>query len=498
MKKIAAFLFIVFLLFPLIAGCVTDTHKSNDGNQSTVSDVSNIDENTEKIGLPDKNWGDLTLTVLSVSTGRHGFGTVQFAPIEEMENNIINDTVDYRNRLIEEKYGIKIVTVQESYPKDKVAEIIQTDVSDYDMICDGVTWMAQHVLSDYFWCIDNLSDGNVTSYIDLSKSWWDSRFNENLSLLDKHFLVAGDLIITDDDYTYCTVFSKSLAEEKQLGNLYDLVYDGDWTLDKYRELAIAARQADEYGNYNLKSVWGSLAHNYAGTILLNGSGLSLVEKDDNGIPAVTANSVKAHSVFAKVFDILGDEKISLLADGFEGGWGEVTKIFMDNRGLLYNTTISSLTGLRKTDEVLKVTYGVLPIPKADKDQKEYYNAVNVYQSSVIGIPKTNRDNFEATTFALEALGYYSKYAENSLNKAYYKTTLNLQNLDNSDDVKMLDIILSSRLYDVGSIFNFGGVIGLASKSVSKGDNTYESDFRAIEDIINGAIETALIKYDEMS
>ncbi|HBL84118.1 MAG: hypothetical protein A2Y17_12700 [Clostridiales bacterium GWF2_38_85] len=93
-----------------------------------------------------------------VASTRHAYGSVQFAPTEELTGNVIKDTVEYRNSLIEEKYGIKIETIAVDYPKDMVAQIILSNQTEYDIICDGVFRMAQNVLSDYFWCLDDVED----------------------------------------------------------------------------------------------------------------------------------------------------------------------------------------------------------------------------------------------------------------------------------------------------------------------------------------------------
>ena len=212
-----------------------------------------------------------------------------------------------------------------------VSEIVQSSNDEYDVICDGVFWMAQHVLSDFFWCLDDVEDDNIDNYIDLSKSYWDQRCNENLSLMNRHFLIAGDAIVTDDDHTYATIFNKDMIEEYAFENPYDLVDNGEWTLDKYREMALVVGAPDENGQWGVDATWGSLAHNYASTIMLNGSGISIIEKDENGYPAIRINSDEAYTVFDKVFALVGNENISILADSMDGGWGIIAGIFLDGR-----------------------------------------------------------------------------------------------------------------------------------------------------------------------
>ena len=153
MKKGISALLSIILSASVFFGC-TDNRKDNSDSTSQNSSQTESTESQvkqqESIGLPDINWEGQTVTVLSVDPSRHYYGSVQFVPNDELIGNVINDTVDLRNSIIEEKYGIKIETVAVNYPKDMVAEIVQSSNDEYDLICDGVTWMAQLVLSDYF------------------------------------------------------------------------------------------------------------------------------------------------------------------------------------------------------------------------------------------------------------------------------------------------------------------------------------------------------------
>lgn len=50
--------------------------------------------------------------------------------------------------------------------------------------------------------------------------------------------------------TFCANFNKSIAEENNFGSIYDLVYDGSWTIDTMSELArIAAKDLDGDGRF---------------------------------------------------------------------------------------------------------------------------------------------------------------------------------------------------------------------------------------------------------
>ena len=84
-----------------------------------VSGDSGIVSDAEQ-GFPlEKKFFDGTeITVLCV--GRHTYGEMQFVSDDEIVANVVNDAVAMRNDLIEEEYGLKIRTVAEDYPVEKL------------------------------------------------------------------------------------------------------------------------------------------------------------------------------------------------------------------------------------------------------------------------------------------------------------------------------------------------------------------------------------------
>ena len=108
------------------------------------------------------------------------------------------------------------------------------------------------------------------------------------------------------------------------------------------------------------------------------------------------------NVFNKVYELMSNRQITQRAELIKGqgskpstyGFSELNEMFVEGRGLFYNTTVSSITNMKSSDTELDFKVGVLPIPLFSEDQDRYYCAVNRYHSSVIGIP-ISTDNVEA-------------------------------------------------------------------------------------------------------
>jgi hypothetical protein len=95
----------------------------------------------------------------------------------------------------------------------------------------------------------------------------------------------------------------------------------------------------------------------------------------------------------------------------------------------------------------------LPIPKYNEQQKEYLQTVNPWTGVVTTVLQSSA-NFENASVILEDMAYESKYI---LQPAYYDVMLNTKIARDEESSKMLDIIFGSRAYDIGDVFDFGGL-----------------------------------------
>ena len=116
---------------------------------------------------------------------------------------------------------------------------------------------------------------------------------------------------------------------------------------------------------------------------------------------------------------------------------------------------------------METDFGILPPPKFDENQANYYAAVDAWCMSAVSVPITVEDK-EKTGLILETLAYESRY---TLLPAYYYINLKTKFARDEESREMIDIILTNRLYDLGDIYYWGGFVsffeGLAQ---GKGDS----------------------------
>ena len=166
-------------------------------------------------------------------------------------------------------------------------------------------------------------------------------------------------------------------------------------------------------------------------------------------------------------------------------------MFVNGRGLFYNTTSGSISILKSAN--LDFEFGVLPIPKLNKEQENYCNTVNRYQSTGLAIPTTvPAARLEKIAFALQTLGFYNA----DVIRAYYQTTLQLQAVQSDDDAEMLDIVYNNRFYDIGAIYEWGKLVNLYGSVIANSSaNTLVSSWEAMESAVQSAMEQAVIDYN---
>ena len=126
----------------------------------------------------------------------------------------------------------------------------------------------------------------LDGYVDIEREWWDQNANELLTLNDRHYLLSGDAIITDDDYTYLLLFNKEMYDDSdfsaEYGNIYDLVRNGEWTYDVMYEMMRAVSQPDKNGSWTENAIYGMVGSVNIGNVFMNAAGLLPCERTSDG------------------------------------------------------------------------------------------------------------------------------------------------------------------------------------------------------------------------
>ncbi|MCL2518586.1 MAG: hypothetical protein FWF15_08495 [Oscillospiraceae bacterium] len=485
-------LFIIFLLLvTFISSCASGTDAPISNNQNETTDVK---PETAETKIDPKLPTDIRYDGYEFRVYTKGLTNVHWKSIDiaalEINGEPINDAVYARNLAISEKYGVTVLDIPGDYNNmdaGATKSILSGD-DEYDMMCYHTIGL---VNNGY---LINLYD---VPYLNLTQPYYDQNCVESLTIKGKLFAVTGDLLMMDNNATWCVQFNKNMGNDLGLEaiygkSMYDLVNANEWTLGfLYTTAKMAAKDVDGDGiMHELNDIWGFQTEGYNNYAFLIGSGERIASLDKDGYPQINLYGERAATVMQTVLEVQNDKKVGLnsaMPIGYADVWSEVMdKNFIESR-VLYNVAGLNRVTLFRT---MEVDFGILPIPKYEEKQEGYQNPVSLWCANYISIPKS-ATVLERTGIIIEALSCESKY---TLLPAYYEITLKTKASRDEDSLEMLDLIFATTVFDLGYYYNWGDLNGFINGLVDAG--TYVSRLTALEKTINAAIEKTLTIIDE--
>jgi len=371
----------------------------------------------------------------------------------EQNGEVLNDAVYSRNMFLEDTYGFKLKV---GYSAKTQADELGTMILAGDDTYDAAFPMGRTASS--IAQTGGLVDLHTLKYLDLDSDVWNRLFTEKLTLNGKLYYATGDIAINAWESLYVIMFNKGLTEQFKLESPYDLVSSGKWTLDKFGEMC-AAVAADVNGDQkmDMNDRWGLATQESTGGLpFYYGTGELLADNNDGGVPIISVGSERSFDAFEAVKKLLAD-KSSL----FLGATADALKLFEDGQALFYNEVMYQTMLLRASD----VEFGVLPMPKMDEAQTDYYSYENGWCLSPAVIPVTAKDP-ERSGFVLQAMAEASR---EFVRPAYYDLVLVSKNLRDDESAAMLDVIFGSFVLDPTDLYSWSGMTSSINTAFTDGD-----------------------------
>jgi hypothetical protein len=491
--KICALLIVLTLIVCALAACAGEEAAPNAGGGSNNAPPNAGDINGGEAAadarimpdLPDMDYGGHIFRVLVRDDPQWPVWRAYDVYTESMDGEPVNDAVFTRNMNLAEWYGFEIKEVSGGAISFPVAANARAGTDDFDAILGTIQQSSTFARSGW------LAPFGGLVYIDLTKPWWDVSANADMSINNKNFYAMGDMTLTAHDATWAILFNKQMAGDLGLEDLYELVESGDWTLDKLSEMGRkAARNLSGGDRMDHTDQWGFAGHMEKSIAFMVSAGERTVSKDSDDLPVLTVNNnPRASDVFDKVFELMTDESFVILAERYwnlfpEGPWGYINgTIFEESRALFVSAIMLAVSGFRNMED----DFGILPLPKYNSEQAQYFNTLQYNNATVYSVPSTST-NLERTGFILEAMAAESKRV---LTPAYYEVTLQRKHARDEESAAMLDLIFSMRILDIGFVFNWQDLQGVYSGMVTNRRNLFTSMFDRMEPRIIADIESTI-------
>lgn len=482
-KNNIASMLTLLLIAALAVSCGSDTDTGTDTTASGGEQNSAAGTETEEVtaleGLAAVDYNGHTFTVLAandaVNTRHYDIETAG-----EETGDLLNDLVYSRNRAVEEKYNITIKTANDEYSvvSDTVRQQVQGGLTDYDLYL-GDSHVAKLAAEGYF------ADMNTLDNLDLSNPWWSQNAVKSLTVGGKAYFMTGDINPTTMMSGGGLVFNKTIFSNNDIEYPYDTVKAGKWTIDAM--LAItkeASKDMNGDGSMDIENdLYGLSSWCAAGPYAFYyGLGGMMSAKDGNDIPTLNWDADEMSTIYGKMYELIIAQKSYFVTDASK--YDTNFKCFSD--GHAYFNQISLLTIDRNLRD-MQDDYGILPMPKLDESQDQYYAYVNAAANFAM-IP-SNYEDGARTGMITEAL---AAGAYDMITPSLYEVITKSKNVRDEESAEMVSIITSSIVYDPFYLNLLDGYSLMQEQLIQRNENiasAMESKRSAAEKALENLIES---------
>ena len=413
----------------------------------------------------------------------------------EQSGEVLDDAVFAQNLAVQEKLNCVIDFQDPGVAQGDCTKAISTlllaDDTTYDLYC-ATQWSGVKLVPQGLYM--NIVD---MPYISFDAPWWDVAYMQEMSMgQDQLYTLVGDATIDRMRYLSCVYYNKQLYQNlfDSADGLYQTVLDGKWTYDTLRTISEAV-YSDVNGDSKMDEddlIGARLCWNQDIMALQFCTGVPLTERDADNIPHIVANSEKMIDVVNRLYTVAFETTGIIYGSLVETEENELAvKQFIEDRSMFYFGQLQSAEYLRD----MKTDYGVIPTPKLDEAQEQYYS----YMFEVMrfmALPY-NCQKADAVCAMLEEKAFEGY---RTVSPIYYETVI--KNKYTRDDVssQMIDIVRDGMLTDIARIHmsRWGGISCLVRDTVFRSKKShdfaseYEKQSKKIEaggeDFIEGFLE----------
>ncbi len=433
LKKLLCLLLAGLMLASTVA-CGTPEPDAGEVGSQTVAAVTE-GEGTEELkpDLPKMDYKGDAFTILAKKD------SFPYLLASKTNGEVVNDAVAEANLSVSQQFNIKFdtITIDSDMDSGIIQAYIMAGDDEYDVAYLHDCTTATMTLNGWF------LNANDLPYLDSSAPWWPRFIVESLTLNGKMYHFANYSSYQSMSATQACFFNQKILTEYQSEDPYELVRAGDWTLDKLMALSTAIySDVNGDGQQNTEDLFG-FAYTHYPYGWLESFGIELYHKEGPDSSVLTLET--------------GDERCYELIEtlhtwfysGYDGVWVNFGGDAAESRGIFSVDraafTFASVGLLAPQAVEADIDYGIVPMPKLNKNQKDYYASAN---SSLMTIPTTVRDT-ERVGIILEAMAY-AGYKH--ILPAYCEKTLKTRFATDPDCAEMLNLILESQVISFAYLF----------------------------------------------
>lgn len=439
MKRILTVLLALVMLLSCI-GLASCKKKSNDTTtpEPTSGTVATLAPGEDdEFNVPDDLGYEGEFKVLLYETSNKEYCTTL-----DGNTDAIDSALWQRDQYITDYVGVDMVyDVQPGHYEKRhefqslVMESILGNQATWDLI-GGYSMIPPNLAS-----LGVLVDMNTLDYTDFNKAWYPRFMVDSCTINDKTYFITGDASINTLFRMQGVVFSAKQAVDNGISeyDLYNMVYDGDWTLDAWLTMCKdLSRNEDDTWDQNDFYAIGIPNYTWVDSFYFS-SGLTMISENDSNTLEVSAdiNGDAAMAIFNKLNEYTNVHHTI----GYVAGERAINK----GQCIFVVTTMESF---RTYYVEATETYRVLPFPKYEAGTETDYQTTLGYGHVQYCISEDIADPDRASA-VLQTMGYAGYTL---VTPEVFENSMKLKYSDSNDVAKMFDIMRDGRNYDVSSLF----------------------------------------------
>lgn len=438
-KRILIALLAASMCLGTFAGCASDTAEETTADTTADTAAAETEEPDPFADFDYAGQSFRTYTSIHAASSSLASSNFLIEGPEELTGEAASDAAFERNAAVEELLNIKMEFGHVELGYDGVQNDVRTYImagsDDYEVIINDLYGLTGLTIEGMFYSADE------GEYFDFTQPYWFGDFMKDIAFREGDtFMMAGDFIIDTLRTGHCLVYNKDLYTDLYGdGNeLYDIVLNGEWTLDKMIELVDGA-YVDTNGNgtkdmgdvlgFGVFQDWGPFI---PFSIAL---GVEYTGRNEEGYPTLTMNNERTILMCDLMYDLWNSQGTGALAF-FNSEQPVVLEQFSSGNMLIIGyQQLGSLESdaLRASEHEI----GIIPYPKLDAQQETY--VTSAHDTSEIGLLPVTMPQ-DRLSFASAVLEVLSRESYKNVLPIYYESALKIKYTRDEESAMMIDLI----------------------------------------------------------
>ncbi len=287
----------------------------------------------------------------------------------------------------------------------------------------------------------NAIDNN---YINFEQNWWPETVIDVCTIAKSLYFVSGDISTNTLHFMYGIYYNKDLLVDREMEDPQTLVKENQWTISKLIEMTSDVYEDRGPAGRDPEDFYGFSSVDFHCDAFYTGSGLRLVENDDDKILVISDDFKGDKTV--NLVDQLGrwltTDSCLIDKSNYQKPFVNGNSLFVLNR--VYMADSQNPCGLNE----VTWKYGLVPTPKGSEDQEDFITVIG-NPFTLYGVGNGCDDPSRATA----VIECWASEAYRRTTPAIFEVNMKLRYAKDDIDSQMFDILRRTSCYDLGRIFS---------------------------------------------